>query len=297
MGSRPPSEHHVTLPETAPLLQVRSAIEELCGQIPDLIRTGTNVWELPAESSTAFSGDVHASLAQIEAASYWFNHRNDVIAAAVRRFPPKGPIFDIGGGNGYVSIGLKKAGFECIVVEPGEVGAANAASRGFPVIRAPFQNLMLGDETISSAGMFDVLEHIEDDVAALTNLHRVLQRDGRLYLAVPAHNVLWSAEDVTAGHFRRYTIGSLSTRLRKAGFAIEYGTYFFSILVAPIFLMRTLAVFAGRTSGGDAKRDHSLPRGVVGAIVRRSFTGELSAIAAGRSRTFGSSCLLIARKT
>lgn len=273
------------------------AWEEVCAQIPGLTKTGANTWELAAESPGAFSGEAHARLAQIEPNSYWFNHRNDIIAAVVRRFPPNGPIFDVGGGNGYVSVGLKRAGFECVVVEPGEVGAANAARRGFAVIRAPFQNLTLADATIPSAGMFDVLEHIEDDASALANLHRVLKRGGRLYIAVPAYNILWSAEDVVAGHYRRYTLGSLSARLRQAGFVIDYGTYFFSILVFPIFLMRAAGAFVRPRAAGEVDQDHTLPGGLIGAVFRRSFARELSVIASGGSRMIGASCLIVARKT
>ena len=296
MATRPPSDFALAPHNATASLPDTSALDELCGQIPGLIRTGENAWELPAQSATAFAGEAHARLVQIEAESYWFNHRNDVITAVVRRFPPSGPIFDIGGGNGYVSLGLKRCGFECIVVEPGEVGAANAAKRGFPVIRAPFQNLTLGDETIGSAGMFDVLEHIEDDSGALANLHRVLKREGRLYIAVPAHRLLWSAEDVAAGHYRRYTLGSLSERLRHAGFAVDYGTYFFTLLVAPIFLMRVVAALAGRSSVGDVNQDHRLPGGVIGAAFRWSFKRELLAIASGGRRPLGASCLIVARK-
>lgn len=274
-----------------------SNLEQWCSQVPGLTKTGARTWELLAESSTALSAEAHALLAEIEPQSYWFNHRNDVIAAVVRRFPPMGPILDIGGGNGYVSLGLKAGGFECIVVEPGEVGAVNAAKRGFPVIRAPFQNLQLRDETVPCAGMFDVLEHIEDDVGALANLHRVLAQGGRLYVAVPSYRLLWSDDDVKAGHFRRYRQRALCQRLEQAGFTVEYGTYFFAILVAPIFLMRVLTALLRLKSESKARQDHTLPRGAIGAVFRRSFSYELAKIASGSKLNFGASCLVVARKS
>ena len=273
-----------------------SGLEQWCAKVPNLKKTGTHSWELLAESSTALTTEAHTLLAEIEPQSFWFSHRNDVIAAVVQRFPPMGTIFDIGGGNGYVSLGLEKAGFECVVVEPGKAGAANAAKRGFPVIRAPFQDLQIGDGTIPSAGMFDVLEHIDDDAGAIANLYRVLAPGGRLYIAVPSHRLLWSDDDVKAGHFRRYTLRTLSRRLHQAGFALDYGTYFFAILVAPIFLMRVLPARRRLKSGNEVKQDHRLPPGRLGAVFRRSFDRELAKIASDGKQRFGASCLVVARK-
>jgi SAM-dependent methyltransferase len=271
-------------------------LEQWCADVPGLTRTGVDTWESSARSSTALTGEAHALLAEIEPQSFWFKHRNEVIAAVVRRFPPNGPIFDIGGGNGYVSAGLREAGFTCVVLEPGQVGAANAARRGFPVIRAAFQDLRIADGTIPSAGMFDVLEHIGDDTGALANMHRVLAPGGRLYIAVPAYRLLWSDDDVSAGHFRRYTLHVLAKKLQEAGFAVDYSTYFFAVLVLPILFMRVLTPFLRPKSKSKMQQDHTLPTGMIGAVFRRSFARELAKIVSGGRRNIGASCLLVARK-
>jgi SAM-dependent methyltransferase len=274
------------------------SVEQWAAHIPGLVRTEPQRWELPDNSIVSFPESGHAALAEIEERSYWFNHRNAVIAAGARHFPPPGPIFDIGGGNGYVSVGLRNAGFDCVVVEPGPHGAANAAARGFPVICAPFQNLSIAGNTLPAAGLFDVLEHIEDDEAALANLHRVLKPGGRLYIAVPAHRILWSEEDIFAGHFRRYSLRILREQVEKAGFTVEYGTYFFAALLAPIFLLRALParLGLGRTHGNEkAMRDHVLSGGI-GRLIHASFASELATVSAGKTLRFGASCFLIARK-
>ena len=54
-----------------------------------------------------------------EVQSYWYQHRNDCIISAVRLAPPSGPIFDVGGGNGHVSIALLENGYDVVLVEPG----------------------------------------------------------------------------------------------------------------------------------------------------------------------------------
>lgn len=237
---------------------------------------------------TAFSAADQSLLAEIEPRSFWFNHRNEVVAAVVRRFPPAGRIFDLGGGNGYVSLGIKRAGFDCVVVEPSESGAATSAARGLPVIRGALETLPL--DKLPAAGMFDVLEHIDDDTGTLTDLRRVMTRGARLYLTVPAYPLLWSSEDVVAGHFRRYRLKALCAKLRAAEFAVDYASYFFAPLVLPILAIRTL----GLCSKGDARKDHAPPSGMIGTILTHALRRELTIITNGGKRAFGSSCLVAA---
>src|SRR5262249_14522534 len=164
----------------------------------------------------------------IEDGSFWFQHRNRVIVEAVRQFPPGGPVFDVGGGNGFVAMGLERAGFPAVVIEPGPAGAVNACRRGLRnVLCVTVEAAGCRPWPLSSVGLFDVLEHIEDDVAFLRSLRRLLKPGGRLYVTVPAFPPLWSAEDEHAGHFRRYTRRSLNEVLERGGFRAECLTYFF----------------------------------------------------------------------
>lgn len=215
-----------------------------------------------------------------------------------RRYPPEGTIFDIGGGNGYVSVGLVEAGFDSVVVEPGPEGAAVARARGLQVVRAPFEDLALPQESLPSAALFDVLEHIDDADSALAGLWRALKRGGTLYIAVPSYNFLWSSQDVYGGHFRRYTTFGLKDDLRRAGFSILFGTYFFACLVPGVFALRTVPSLLGRR-GDDAAHnapEHSLPDGVIARLINRSLDWETRTIAKGGSIPFGTSCLVVARK-
>ena len=70
---------------------------------------------------------------EIEENSFWFRQRNDCIIEIVKNSPPimNGPIFDIGGGNGFVAKGLMNAGWDTVVVEPGASGARNAKKEAY----------------------------------------------------------------------------------------------------------------------------------------------------------------------
>lgn len=269
-----------------------------CERIPDLVCTGPRAWEHTRLSRVSFPDNGLSELALFEDRSYWFNHRNDIIAAVMDRHAPDGPIFDIGGGNGYVSLGLEKAGLSSIVVEPDPSGIATAQSRGLLTVKAAFQDIEMPDGVMHAAGLFDVLEHIEDDLGALKRVFRALKAGGMIYIAVPAYKTLWSVEDVHSGHYRRYTRKSLERVVSAAGFMPVYSTYFFSVLVIPVLLLRALPSFFGLrdTRNKNSAAEHSMPSGVIGSVFRRSFADELRKISAGRSVKLGTSVLVAARK-
>jgi SAM-dependent methyltransferase len=137
----------------------------------------------------------------------------------MRRFPPHGVVVDIGGGNGFVALGIQNAGIDVLVVEPGQTAAATARQRGVKnVVCGTLEDVGFADDSLPSAAAFDVLEHLADDRASLALIHKLLRPQGRLYITVPAYQFLFSDEDQFAGHFRRYTLASLSEAVRSAGF-------------------------------------------------------------------------------
>lgn len=274
-------------------------LDAWCANIPGLTLSAHGMWSIAGDHAVSFPDEAHANLAAIEEHSYWFSHRNQIIASVVGRYTPHGRIFDIGGGNGIVSVALRETGLESVIIEPGQTGAEIARQRGVPVIRAPFEALELDDNTLPAAGMFDVLEHIEDAEGALRGLHRVLMPDGMIYIAVPAYNFLWSVQDDYAGHFRRYTLRGLKQDLAAAGFQPIYGTYFFAALVPAVFGFRTLTSLLGKRRGDDVDRsaeEHRLPANLAGRAVARSLSWELDIIARNGTVPAGTSCLVAARK-
>lgn len=95
--------------------------------------------------------------------------------------------------------------------------------------------------------MQDVLEHIEDDVATLRGLHRVLRDDGMFFVCVPAYMFLYGHHDKLFGHVRRYTRGELRGRLEETGFKIVRASYFQSPFLAPLYVKRRF----GKKDGDD----------------------------------------------
>jgi hypothetical protein len=265
---------------------------------PELRLDPRGYWVGPGHDSLSYPEHGNDAYFQIEDESFWFQHRNRVIAEAVRSFPPTGPIFDVGGGNGCVAYALQKAGFPTVVVEPGS-GAANAYLRGIEyVVMATTEDAGFRPGSLPAAGLFDVVEHIQDDVGFLVRLRRLMQPGARLYVTVPAFHFLWSAEDTIAGHYRRYTLRSLRQTLKKAGFVVEYATYFFWILPLPILFLRTLPTLLGMTrslSVDNLRKEHVQRQGMSQTIVNALLKRELRQIRLKKLIPIGTSCLAVAR--
>jgi 2-polyprenyl-3-methyl-5-hydroxy-6-metoxy-1,4-benzoquinol methylase len=276
------------------------------------MQTGVNINELTSnldyhdgiyyarkKQAISYPASGNENCKQLEEISFWFKHRNNCIRDVVTRYSRDRVFWDIGGGNGFVSTFLQSAGIETILVEPGEQGAANAKNRGLKnIICSSLEEAGIRDSTIASAGLFDVLEHIETDAEFLTKIKALLVPGGYLYLTVPAYNILWSNEDRDAGHFRRYTLTKLEKLLENCGFKIEYGTYFFSFLLLPIFLFRTIPSILGlNRQSSDVKKytkEHSASR--LQPLLDKICAWEENQILRSKKIALGGSCLIVAKK-
>jgi len=96
------------------------------------------------------------------------------------------------------------------------------------------------DCTYDTVILINVLEHIEDDIHALSECHRILRPGGALLILVPALPFLFSKLDSLVGHFRRYTKYNLETGIENAGFEIKDMSYFDMFGIIPWWLINTI---------------------------------------------------------
>jgi len=87
---------------------------------------------------------------------------------------------------------------------------------------------------------FDVIEHIENDVAAISNINKMLHKGGGLIITVPQHMFLWSKLDEILKHKRRYSRKELITKIQQSGFDISYCTSFVFVLFPLMLISRML---------------------------------------------------------
>lgn len=233
----------------------------------------------------------------VEDDSFWFAHRNRAIIAAVRRYPPAAgaPLLDLGAGNGFVSAALQAAGFPVVAIEPNPAGTRNAVDRQVrAVICGMLPSQKFRHATAGAIGLFDVVEHVEDDLALLQGVNPYLRRGGRIYLTVPAYQSLWSHDDTMAGHYRRYSLSRVCMLLRDAGYKVDYGTYIFSWLPLPILALRALPSRLGRRRDVPARAEHAAGLRWFRKLLEQTLSFEPMLIAGGAAIPFGASCLVVA---
>ena len=267
----------------------------------NIIKADNGIYYSRSESSISYPDEGNDNYLQIEQDSFWFNHRNNIIAESVQKHSAKKVFFDIGGGNGFVAKRIQDEGINTVLVEPGKIGAQNAYNRGIRnVLCSTLQDGDFIPNSIESVGLFDVIEHIEDDHAFLNNINKYLKDDGYIYLTVPAYNFLWSNEDTDAGHFRRYSITEINELLKKCGFNIVQSTYIFSILPIPIFLFRSLPSKLGLNKHSSDlqkhKNEHKQNKGVLNKILQRVWNWELHRVNSNKKIPIGGSCFVIGKK-
>ncbi|MFC2146245.1 class I SAM-dependent methyltransferase [Acidobacteriota bacterium] len=257
------------------------------------------IWVSKSKSGISFPENGYNRCFQFEEHSFWFIHRNNCIIETVKNFPPAGCFFDIGGGNGFVSIGLEKNGINTCLVEPGMEGILNARKRKLRnLVCSSFDDAHFHENSLPAIGAFDLIEHIDNDSSFLSKLAEALIYNGRLFLTVPAFNTLWSSVDDYSGHFRRYTLKSMSSKLKAAGFEIEYGTYIFSILPIPIFLFLSIPdriVKKKDSSLQKSIKQHNQKANITNKVLNKIWEKELSFIKRKRRIPIGGSCLFVAK--
>lgn len=264
-------------------------------------KKGSGIYFSKTISNISYPEDGNEKCLQIEQDSFWFNHRNNVIIETVKKYSPEKTFFDIGGGNGFVAKGLQDSDIKVVLIEPGLNGAINSKKRNIEnIVCSTLEDAAFEKSSLDSVGLFDVVEHIEDDYQFIIDIQNYMQPDGHIYITVPAYNILWSNEDDEAGHYRRYSLDQIKELLLKCGFSIEYSTYIFSILPIPILFFRTIPSKLGlKINSNDLakhKKVHKSKKGIINLIMQKIWNWELRNIKNSKKINFGGSCFIVGKK-
>ncbi|PIR88894.1 MAG: hypothetical protein COU07_03285 [Candidatus Harrisonbacteria bacterium CG10_big_fil_rev_8_21_14_0_10_40_38] len=139
-----------------------------------------------------------------------------------------GSVIDIGSGRGDFSFWLAKKGYRVTSFEFSE-NSVMSFKKELEKLKNNKPELIDSDflkyEGHFSAHAivcFEVLEHIDDDYAAVSRMHDWMRENGTVIISVPAHMKMWNKDDEVVGHKRRYERSDLKKLFESSGFEVVY---------------------------------------------------------------------------
>jgi ubiquinone/menaquinone biosynthesis C-methylase UbiE len=267
-----------------------------CGYAPTILK-GFRCFapELALENSD-YDPAHFDTLVKFEDGSFWFEARNRLIVWALSRFfSDSQSLLEIGVGTGFVMRALRE------VLPQARLSASDVHVEGLHFASRRLQNsieLFQMDakcipfrREFDTICLFDVLEHIQQDEAVLSELTLALKPGGGVILTVPQHMFLWGPFDEIGYHKRRYAVHELERKVKAAGFEVLLRTSFVSILLPVLYASRLRSRRAGKYNLADEQDINPLLQGLFRGLLNIEF----ATIRAGIRLPFGGSQLLVAR--
>lgn len=241
------------------------------------------------------SPDAYLEMAETESRHWWFVGRRAVLAAVISTLglPRPARILEVGSGTGGNLHMLSQFG-QVQAVEMDAAARAIALQRTggrFDVRlgRCP-DGIPFHGEKFDLICLFDVLEHIEEDVETLLAVKGLLADGGRILVTVPAHRWLWGAHDEFLHHKRRYCAAELRAKMSAAHLRLEKLSYFNTLLFPFVVAARVKdRLLRSRSASGTA-----VPGALLNGLLRRIFSAERFLLVR-RDLRFGVSFLAVLR--
>jgi len=226
----------------------------------------------------SFDASAFEYLFKMEQKHFWHVGRKEIILDLLRRNMPnleKSRMLEVGCGNGSVLAFLKKNG---IKVEGGDIFMEGLAFCQQRVNSTPLYQLdvlaLPFHEEFDIVGLFDVLEHINDDSRALAEIKQTLKCNGVLLMTVPAHQFLWSYFDERSNHKRRYGRVELIAKVEQAGFTVKKVSYYMFFLFPLLAAIRLISNLRQRKGDRQERAGGSLETKTV-PVLNEVFLGLL----------------------
>lgn len=238
----------------------------------------------------------------LESTYWWFQARRKIILTLVRdTLNAQGMrgtrlrIVDIGCGTGMMMEDLMQFG-DVYGIDFSPVALTYCRERGLQrLVRANVERIPLRDSAVDIFTAFDLVEHVGDDHALMSEMYRVLRPGGFAFLSVPAHKKLWSMHDVALHHKRRYEKPEFEALIRNAGFhLIRYSYMMMSIYPVAALFRHAKRVFVRESTVPPHTDEFPLPAWVNATL--RSIVGAEAHLLRRWNLPFGLSLFAIARK-
>jgi SAM-dependent methyltransferase len=216
---------------------------------------------------------VYQQMAELDDRHWWYRARRRIIADLIRReahLPSNAQILEIGCGTGHNLAMLSGFGHVDGLELDDEARAISEKRLGRTIMSSPLPQLAgVADRHYDLVGAFDVIEHIEDDDAALASIATKLKPGARFIMTVPAHQWMWSAHDAVNHHKRRYSRRSLKALIEGSPMKLDKLGYFNSLLFPLAVAERAASRLRGKE---DA--DVTLPPAALNLALEKVFAAE-----------------------
>jgi SAM-dependent methyltransferase len=216
---------------------------------------------------------VYQQMAELDDRHWWYCARRKIIADLIRRearLPPNPQILEIGCGTGHNLAMLSGFGHVEGLELDEEARTISQERLGRSIMSSPLPELAgVPQRHYDLIGAFDVIEHIDDDHAALASIATRLKPHARFIMTVPAHQWMWSAHDAVNHHKRRYSRRSLKALIEGSPMKLEKLGYFNSLLFPLAVAERAASRLRGKENA-----DVKLPPAPINMALEKVFAAE-----------------------
>ncbi len=235
--------------------------------------------------------------------SWWVKSRNRLFKRIVLRY------LVASGKTHYLDIGCGTGDFiqQIVAIPDVEITGSEVYLKGLMYAKKniPSVDFVQYDVTQGDIGKsrfhiisaFDVVEHIDNDSAALRHINEMLNKDGVLIISVPQHKFLWGSLDELVKHKRRYSRQELVAKLATNNFDIVKTTFFVFTLF-PLMLVARMFDRGGNQAGRESESLEKKTQ--FSGTLNRAFNSLMrideALINLGVSLPFGGTLVVIARK-
>lgn len=216
---------------------------------------------------------VYDRMERLDGEHWWFVARRRILSDQISALPlpPDARILEVGCGPGGNLAMLSRYG-SVSAMEFNDDAREIAAKRSGIVIQggALPDDLAFEPSSFDLVAALDVIEHIEDDSAAVKSLARLLKPSGSLIITVPAYRWLWSRHDDIHHHKRRYRRDGVRALVEGAGLSVVKLSHFNTVLFPLIVFLR----LAEKLLGLSGRSDDEMPVPIVNRILGSLFSTE-----------------------
>jgi SAM-dependent methyltransferase len=235
----------------------------------------------------------------LESRHWWFRGKRRIVRELLRRnlraeVGRPGKVCDIGCGCGMMLMDLRDAGYEAVGVDESPRALDYCRRRGVEASQGTLPDgLPLPPASVDAALLLDVLEHVDEDRAALRAAVEIVRPGGVVIATVPACRFLWTRRDEFHHHKRRYGAGEFRQTLTAHP---KGRVTLLSFMNTALFPMAMAQRLARRVVPEKKAATLRLPWGPINRALEAAFAGERFFLARNIRLPWGLSLVGVVRR-